>query len=366
MKVLLTLLFILAGLPLYALNKETPLLPGVIDSLLPVLNNSNHPDSIVSDIESVETDYRKTGNDRKAMVHLLKIIKYRRATRNIRAKERLFGDLAGLSARLKLYPLAMRCYYKSVQLKSRGPLPLFTIEDSLSGREAMRADFSLTDSTAFERLTNMDTSQINNGAPYEVRSKPINGLEIWEPFNDGKAACSYALLLQVKQPVPGRRRAFTHINNVGHTFITLIKYNVDNSIVSRSFGFYPQKKTLLSGTPFHPGSASFFRDDTLHDWDEIVGKFITFKEFKKIIKVVKHYDGRMYDLNENNCTDFALNVALIGGIKIKDTRGGWPFGKGNNPANAGQSILEGKVENMDAGFQEPMFVAKNNVLTDNH
>ena len=70
-------------------------------------------------------------------------------------------------------------------------------------------------------------------------------------------------------------------------FITLIKYNTDNSFVSRSFGFYPRKGSVFSATPIHPSSPSVFKDDALHDWDELAGKFISPITFQKIIDLLK-------------------------------------------------------------------------------
>jgi len=202
------------------------------------------------------------------------------------------------------------------------------------------------------------------GAPgsHEVKSDPVEGPEIWDPFEDGKTASSYAFLLYVKQPVPGKRKSFTGINNVGHTFITLIKYNTDNTYVSRSFGFYPKKRGFLSATPLHPGAPSVFKNDSLHDWDEAVGKFISYRKFQRIIRIIKRYNLKEYDLNQNNCTNFGMNVAMIGGISIRETRGSWPLGKGSNPANAGQSILEGKMDNTDSDSQDSLFIGRSSVL----
>jgi hypothetical protein len=176
-------------------------------------------------------------------------------------------------------------------------------------------------------------------------------------FEDGKEAATYAVLVEVKQPVPGKRKSFTHINNVGHMFITLIKYNKDRSTVCRSFGFYPRKSTLFSATPFRPHSPSVFKNDAGHDWDEAAGKFISARRFRKIVEIMRSCEGSVYDLNHNNCTDFGLAIARLGGIGIADAAGHWPLGRGNNPGSAGQSLLEGKVSNLDEEDTTPLFVS---------
>ena len=249
-------------------------------------------------------------------------------------KAKLFNDLAVVSARLKLYPLAMKCYFKA------------NFPDSTPGGIG-EVNF-LLDTLWDEPVSSIQTP---------VESIPVKNGDIRASFfDDKKTASAYAILVQVKQPAPGKRKSFTGINNVGHMFITLIKYNTDSSVVYRSFGFYPNKSTILSATPFHPSSPSVFKDDARHEWDELAGKFISPRRFRKIIEVLQSYEGRAYHLNHNNCTDFGLTIARLGGIEIDDTRGTWPFGRGNNPANAGQSLLERKVCNVDEECPAPLLV----------
>lgn len=416
MKLLPLILCTLIRIPLcaadkygYALHKHNPAIVFATDSLLPVRNDhmlantGNQDEEISSDLQNVENWYRATGDDQRTFAHLLKILRLKRSIRDRRTRSRLFNDLAGVSARLKLYPLAMKCYYSAIQWdKKTGQPSLRDLVTAINESRTMEAGASdspgasaspvagapdlsadsnsimlsadaadgpanagfLSDSLQYPRwIRSVDPSLMKEGradhAARAVKSMPVRGEDIWESFDDGKIASSYALLVQVKQPVPGKRKSFTGINNVGHTFITLIKYNKDNSFVCRSFGFYPHKSTFFSGTPIHPGSESEFRNDSLHDWDEVAGKFISFRRFQKILEVLKRYDQRTYHLNQNNCTDFGLAMARIGGIDIMDTRGSWPLGEGNTPGSAGQSMLRGKVENTDADYHSPLFVCRN-------
>lgn len=236
---------------------------------------------------------------------------------------RLFNDLARVAAKLRLYPLAMRCYFNAV--KHQTGLP----GDSLFYRYLPAAD-----------------------------SEPVALDSIVAAFSDGKDVSFYALLLEVKQPVPGKRKAFTHINNVGHTFITLLKYNQDGTIVCRSFGFYPRKKGILSATPFHPSAPAVVKDDARHEWDEAAGRLLSYRQFQDILITLAAYHLGRYHLNHNNCTDFGLAAAHAAGITVSETRGHWPFGQGNNPGSAGQSLLEGKVTAMET-TAEGLFVMEN-------
>jgi hypothetical protein len=334
----LSLPILVGGLPLHALSKTVS-----PDSLLPVSIRHIQRESVFPDLVDIETEYTQTNDDRKALVRLLKIAKLKRAIRDETVRTRLLADLADVSARLKLYPLAMKCYAKAAYLNWNG-------------------ETTLIDSNLYQRFVALDSAQPDAYGSHEVKSYPVDGPEIWSPFEDGKTASSYALLLHVKQPQPGKRKSYTGINNVGHTFITLIKYNTDNTYVSRSFGFYPNKRGFLSATPLHPGAPSVFKNDSLHEWDEAVGRFISYRKFQRIVRIIKRYNLREYDLNQNNCTNFGLNVAMIAGISIRETRGRWPLGNGSNPANAGQSILEGKIDNTGDDSPEPLFIGRSSVL----
>jgi hypothetical protein len=261
---------------------------------------------------------------------------------------RFYNDLARVSARLKLYPLAMKCYYNAVHVAGEGDTTGLVMEEDAYVEVSAPGGKVGSGAAMVQRETGLD-----------VRSGPIKIADLLAAFEDGKEAAYYAILAEVKQPVPGKRKAFTHINNVGHMFITLIKYNKDGSTVCRSFGFYPRKSTLFSATPLCPHSPSVVKDDAGHDWDEAAGKFISARRFKKIVDILRTYDHKFYDLNHNNCTDFGLTIARLGGIEIADATGHWPLGRGNNPGSAGQSLLEGKVSNIDEADAFPLFMSSN-------
>jgi hypothetical protein len=304
---------------------QTRASPGPGDSLLPVRAGwtvLHEERAVEAELVEIEMGDHATGDHRRALNRLLKMARPGASGWSKRVRYRLFDDLARAAAKLRLYPLAMKCYYNASRQED-GLLP-----DSIYYRE----------------------DPVAESAPVRIDS-------IRKAFADGKEAIAYALLVEVKQPIPGKRKAFTHLSNVGHTFITLIKYNSDGSIVCRSFGFYPHKVGPLDATPVHPSSSSVIKDDSKHDWDELAGKFISGRQFDKILGVLGSYDQRVYNLNYSNCTDFGLEVAGVGGIRIERTWGHWPLGRGNNPGSAGQSMLEGKTVNTDTEDVQPLFVS---------
>lgn len=266
------------------------------------------------------------------------------------SNKKFYYHLANVFARLRLYPLAMKCFFKAVRVNSAG---VDTLNLSALGLNSPSyGSFS---------LSSKDDSIVGKHAlvlkikPRGIKSKRTNFDQISSNFNDGKTAMAYAMLFHVKQPAPGKRKIFVWVNT-GHTFITLIKYNTDSTYASASFGFYPQKDQLLSATPLFPTTSATFKDDAGHLWDEVLGKFISRRKFEHILELTKNFEGMEYNLNQQNCTDFGLQAAGLAGIHIADTFGRWPLGKGNNPAVTGQSILMGKIINDAVENDEEIFI----------
>jgi hypothetical protein len=46
----------------------------------------------------------------------------------------------------------------------------------------------------------------------------------------------------------------------------------------------------------------------------------------------------MYDLDDFNCTTYAINAFGQAGITLPQTAGSWPLGGGLNPGNFGQDL----------------------------
>jgi hypothetical protein len=323
------------------------------DSLLPQRIYTNLPTPPFLELLDAENSFQQAGNAQKTMFRLLRIAGMKKAILNSTGRSRILLDLANISIRLKMYPLAMK-YYRQAIRQNQKKLKSPYIDNQ-----------NMVDTIGYAQLLQIDTLVVNHMFFGRVlESFPVQTQDIQSSFDDGKTAVSYAIIVHVKQPVPGHRKAFCKINNVGHTFITLIKLNDDNSYVSRSFGFYPAKKSFLSATPVHPSDSAVIKDDALHPWDETVSKFISEKKFNRILVNLEKFSHTRYNLNKNNCTDFGLSEALIAGINIKETSGRWPLGKGNNPANAGQSLLEKKFENLDTEYPQTITVNESETILD--
>ncbi|SDP01022.1 hypothetical protein SAMN05428975_0005 [Mucilaginibacter sp. OK268] len=315
-------------------------------------------------------------HDARPIAKLLKADQVKAVTSDKKRSHKFYYHMANIFARLRMYSLAMKCYFKTLQVEDE------RIGTRLTDSVAVDSSYTADNKPTFTQINLQDNASIagllainkadeqmlaadsgNYDYPdREIKSPPTQLVNIIDPFDDGKKASAYALLIHISQPVSGKRRIFVKLSKVGHTFITLIKYNADSTSVSRSFGFYPKKDHFLSATPLFPTTGSVFKNDELHGWDETVGKFISERRFKRILKVIKQFDQKNYNLNRNNCTDFGLSLASTAGISILYTNGSWPLGRGNNPASAGQSVLEGKVLNTDNNYN--LFIC-NDLLREN-
>ncbi|RFZ94667.1 hypothetical protein D0C36_03775 [Mucilaginibacter conchicola] len=273
------------------------------------------------------------------------------------SKNKTLFKFANLFARLKLYPLAMKCFFKTLQKdKKHRENEESALIDTLQDDDQQAFDLPID--TKDDSLAYVQSVQVK-----KEKSPRTTYENISKTFNDGKQAVAYALLFHVKQPAPGKGKVHV-LAYTGHTYITLIKYNTDSTYVSCSFGFYPKKDHLFSATPWFPSTSSQFKDDASHKWDEVIGKFISKRKFDRILKLTKEYNDVDYHLSYNNCTDFSLQAATVAGISVSKTEGKWFMGHGNNPGTTGQSIIHGGYSNTDGEPAATMFKSLNTSVTD--
>jgi hypothetical protein len=287
--------------------------------------------------------------ERKQLMGYLKQLELGNSIAENQKNNKALYRFANLFARLKLYPLAMKCFFKTIDRENK------------KAKKNADNQADATDKASMNELPINDKDDELLGVQAEnakTKSKYTNYKRISNTFNDGKPAIAYALLFHVKQPISGKPKVFV-FSNTGHTFITLIKYNADSTYVSCSFGFYPRNEKILFATPWDPSSASEFKNDAGHKWDEVVGKFISQKSFEKILGLTKKYGDLEYHLSNNNCTDFCLRAATLAGLSIPNTKAKWPLGYGSNPGTTGQSLMDGTYKNTDSQPDANIFKSLN-------
>ncbi|RZK69163.1 MAG: hypothetical protein EOO92_22285 [Pedobacter sp.] len=139
------------------------------------------------------------------------------------------------------------------------------------------------------------------------------------------------LHLYVDQPIANSSAAYSGVVNpeVGHTFVAIEQ----NGIV-RVVGFYPSAAV----NPFTSPSASpAFINDSGHPYDVKLSLTLNATQLSDVISKITNYSTQ-YNLNTNNCSDFAQQVSAAGGVNLPNTNGSWPGGGGTNPGNLGQDI----------------------------
>jgi|GEM_PF-2104675 len=152
----------------------------------------------------------------------------------------------------------------------------------------------------------------------------------------------YSVQIYVDQPDNGGDRQpidpnWQKLLDVGHTFIGFNQIKSDDTVVKLKFGFYPKENVYPR---IKDESPSIIKNDVNHNF-EVCREFeVTKAQFASAFNYAKNvFDQKQtYNLNEYNCTDFAIQVCLQAEINIPDTFGSWVVGGGSNPGDLGEDL----------------------------
>ncbi|MDP3393767.1 hypothetical protein [Sediminibacterium sp.] len=307
------------------------------------------------------------GKSQYALVQLHQVLQTKEAVTDQNILSHLYNNLAIVLARYNNFTGAMACFYKAGSIETkynttkRGKRYLSFFSTNANYDNKIKEDIVNDDILELMVQDQINQKELERTEEYE--SERIQPETIVEAFLDQKEATHYALAILIKQPIPGQKNTNTGLGEVGHSFISLIKYNKDQSAICKSFGFYPEEGQLIPVNPLIPTALSVIKDDSYHNWDQLLGKFVSKDQFEKILEYIDHNIANEYHLSDYNCSDFALTIAQLGNIQIDNTVGYWPLGKGDNPGYIGQSILGGKYFNLDTKTKEGLFTCSNNLFT---
>lgn len=168
-------------------------------------------------------------------------------------------------------------------------------------------------------------------------------MKCFDDLSDNGATCSIEILTDL--PVNGEPNTFFSWENgsPGHTFLQIKKAN-GNQSVQQNIGFYPDQgwKTVLTPAPV----TGKFVDNASHKFNAGYKLNITTAELHTVINEIKYLSGSVkYDIDEYNCTDFALqvfNMVHVGGhleIPKYDIPGGMAINGTNTPQGLYQKLM---------------------------
>lgn len=154
---------------------------------------------------------------------------------------------------------------------------------------------------------------------------------------------SYSVTICVDQPVPGKRDpwGFTvtgsssgdNIVNVGHTFLIFTQISATGT-VQRNVGFYPADYV----TPISPSDNGQLNNDNAHSYNISLTVQLDNSQFFNMLNYVNGNNNPTYNLNNNNCTSFALHTLEAGNVYIPASFGSWAGGGGYDPGDLGEDI----------------------------
>ena len=267
--------------------------------------------------------YIASGQSQKALIALHKGLQLKDTTESDTLLSHLYNNIAIVLARYNNFTAAMSCFQKAGEIeatynyKKRGKR--FIAQYSYQVNYAKAEAESIISDEILEIMIQAHINQQTLKPSEEIESEPIDPFSIVDAFLDNKVANHYALLILIKQPIAGQKKTNTGLGEVGHSFISLIKYNEDQSAVNKTFGFYPEAGLLIPVNPLAPKAKSVIKDDSFHDWDQLLGKMVSKAQFEQLLEYIDHNISNHYHLSHYNCSDFALTLAQSAAIEIQDT-----------------------------------------------
>lgn len=163
-----------------------------------------------------------------------------------------------------------------------------------------------------------------------IEGAKIDPKEETKCFDKSKSA---VLTIYVQQPNENTRDKMG-TNSVGHTFV-----GIQQGGIQRVLGFYPDSPnaSLISS------QKSELHDNSNTQYHVSISIEIDAGKLLNVISYINSYP-KMYNLNNYNCSDFAIGVAAKGGLNLPKTTGTYEAiivsFKGRNPGDLGQDIRD--------------------------
>jgi len=158
---------------------------------------------------------------------------------------------------------------------------------------------------------------------------------------------SAEITIYVNQPVPNSDEVYVTSGDTkaGHSSIGISQGNVN-----RTWGLYPEGNV----SPIAPNDPFEFGNDSGREFHVSITFSISPSDLQRIINDAEAYNQN-YDLNNNNCTDYVIQVAQSIDRILPDPQATWPAnGGGSCPGPFGQALRTmilpaGTTRNNDGG-----------------
>lgn len=160
-----------------------------------------------------------------------------------------------------------------------------------SNPDGINSDALLVDYEFVENLSPIDVSKF---------------LKCFSTVPDEGSTCSIEIFSDIPVDKDPNKLFNWQTASPGHTFLQIKKTNGNQSVM-QNIGFYPMIgwKTLLTTAPVE----GKFVDNSEHEFNASLKMSLTPEDLKKTLDEMSYLSGSIkYDIDEFNCTDFALNV----------------------------------------------------------
>lgn len=161
-----------------------------------------------------------------------------------------------------------------------------------------------------DQVLNVDIEKQDENAAIDIE-KFINCLNA---IPDAGAACSIEIFADIPVDSDPKKILNLGTRSPGHTFLNIRKSNASQS-VSQNIGFYPKSgwKTTLTTAPIE----GKFVDNSEHEFNCGFILTVTPEQLKSAIIQMQRSKTYKYDIDNYNCTDWALDVFNAAGGNLQ-------------------------------------------------
>jgi hypothetical protein len=197
---------------------------------------------------------------------------------------------------------------------------------------------------ATEPLMLVDEDTYSERSAIDIKSY----LKCFDAIPDDGSTCSIEIFADIPVDLDPTKLFYFNSGSPGHTFIQLKKSNGNLSVI-QNIGFYPKTgwKVLLTNAPVE----GKFVDDSQHEFNASLKMNLSASNLRSTLTEVLYLANFIkYDIDDYNCTDFALNVfnkTRTNKLKVPlyDIPGNYPSNGTSTPQGLYNKLKEMKINN---------------------